>query len=572
MTQAPIGYFALVLHTHLPFVLGHGRWPHGSDWLAEVTVGCYLPLLDTLSTLASAGRAPHVTVDVSPVLAEQFAAPVFRTELEAFLRSRIQSARDDRAEFTRAGDDRLAAVAETWEQFYRARLEQFERLNGDLVGAFRRLWEGGAVELITCAATHGYLPLLSRDESIELQIRLAVASHERHFGRRPKGIWLPECAYRPRYEWTPPVGPQKGRVRVRRRGIEEFLADHELAYFFTDVHLARGGRPLSPYRDYFPALRALADVEGPLHLRDGAPYRPYTVASRGGRGSAVAFVRDPETTLQVWSREAGYPGDGRYLEFHKKHFPGGLRYWRVTDPKSDLADKQPYHPPRAAERVRAHAEHFVGLVAHLLARFRDEAGQPGIACSPYDTELFGHWWFEGPQWLHEVYQRLEQTEIAPVDCSTYLVTAPPAQSISLLEGSWGEGGDHRVWLNRDTEWTWERIYTAEDEFWKLAREYIGRPDPSVRRTLAQLARELLLLQASDWQFLITTWAARDYAESRFTEHYTNFSRLAALLRRAGTSTSSEPAEQEFLAAREAQNFVFPDALTHVEAACRVPAA
>ena len=569
MVTEPVGYFALVLHTHLPFVLGHGRWPHGSDWLSEVTTGSYLPLLDTVASLADAGRPPQITIDVSPVLAEQFAAPAFKHEIEEFLLARIISAEENAAEFGRQGRGALAESARWWEGYYRDRLAHFERLNGDLIGEFRRLHDAGAIHLVTCAATHGYLPLLLRDESIDLQLRVAAATHRRHFGHPPSGVWLPECAYRPRYEWTPPTGQMRGRVRVRRPGIEEFLARAGLRYFFTDVHLIRGGSPLAAYRDYYPALRALSQTTGPTFERDRTPYRPYEVASRGGTGSAVAFVRDPETTMQVWSRDAGYPGDGAYLEFHKKHWPGGLRFWRVTSPRSDLGEKQIYAPEDAAERTRIHADHFVSLLRGVLGEFRERAGRPGVAASPYDTELFGHWWFEGPRWITEVYQRLAGSGIEPVDCVACLDRLEPAGPISLQEGSWGEGGDHRVWLNRDTEWTWERLYAVEDEFWTAVRDSAGDRRPEVRGILAQAAREFLLLQASDWQFLITSWAARDDAESRFTEHHANVTRLLQMLRRATTGAGMDRADGEFLAARQAQNFLFPDVETPLPASAGV---
>ena len=570
MAADGVGSFALVLHTHLPFVLGHGRWPHGSDWLMEVAAGCYLPLLDTIGEAAASGVSPRITIDVSPVLAGQLAAPAFRSEFEEYLRARISSARENRQEFAAANQPKLAHLAEGWEGFYRDRLQQFERLNGDLVGALRALADQGHVTLITCAATHGYLPLLSREESIALQLRVAVAAHRQHFGRAPDGIWLPECAYRPRYEWTPPVGPHKGGGRVRRRGIEEFMADAGLKFFITDVHLMRGGSPLSAYRDYYPALQQLSGPQPPSYRPDRTPYRPYLVASRGGHGTATAFVRDPDSTLQVWSRDRGYPGDGSYLEFHKKHFPGGLRYWRVTDAKVDLGGKQLYEPARAQERVQAHAGHFVDLLRGVLTA--NPEGPHAVVCSPYDTELFGHWWFEGPRWLAEVFARLPQARIAPVDCVTYLETYPPDTTITLLEGSWGEGGDHRVWLNPHTEWTWERIYGAEDEFWTLARQAGTYATEPARRVASQLARELLLMQASDWQFLITTWAARDYAEARIAEHHATFTRLAQALRRLLAGGAMPPAEEEFLAACEAQDFLFPDILSHVAEACRVPAA
>jgi 1,4-alpha-glucan branching enzyme len=536
----------------------------------EVAVGCYLPLLDVISALAAGGMSPHITIDISPVLAEQLAAPAFRTEFEDYLRARIQAAQENRAEFEAAGRADLAQLAAWWERLYHDRLQQFERLNGNLLGQFRQLASQGHITLITCAATHGYLPLLSREESVDLQLRVAAAAHQRHFGRAPEGIWLPECAYRPRYEWTPPVGPHKGRVHLHRRGIEEFLAQFSIKFFITDMHLLRGGTPLSAYRDYYPALQTVPGPQPLPYRPERSPYHPYLVASRGGHGTTAAFVRDPETTLQVWSRERGYPGDGWYLEFHKKHFPGGLRYWRVTESKTDLGAKLLYEPERAQERTRAQAEHFTTLLHRVLSAAPD--GPRAVVCSPYDTELFGHWWFEGPRWLQEVFTRLPQAGIVPLDCVTSLKTNPPEDTTTLLEGSWGEGGDHRVWLNHDTEWTWERVYSAEEEFWTLAKQHGPHAAGPGRRLLAQLARELLLLQASDWQFLITTWAARDYAEARVAEHYATFTRLTQLLRHVAAGGTMPTADEEFLTAREAQNFLFPDVFTHVLEASRTPAA
>jgi 1,4-alpha-glucan branching enzyme len=562
--------FLLALHSHLPLVLGHGRWPHGSDWLAEVTIGCYLPLLETFETLRARGVHAPVTINLSPILCEQLAHRLFRSEIDAFLRQRLDSVVENRAHFDRTGESSLADLTRYWEASYRHTLEQFASIDGDLLGAFRRLADAGAVELITSAATHGYLPLLGREESIDLQLRAGRAAHLRHFGARPPGAWLPECGYRPRYEWTPPAGPLKGRVRRRRRGIEEFLAAHGLAFFVTDAHLVRGGEPLSPYRDYYPALRAVgAGAEHPVYRRDRSLYRPYVIASRGGNGEAVAFSRDPLTTLQVWSREAGYPGDGSYLEFHKKHFPGGIRYWRVTDHASDLGAKQVYDPEAALAGARAHAVHFSRLVADSLSAEAAKSAQAVVTCNPFDTELFGHWWFEGPQFIREVLMRLPSEGVTVDTLGHYLEEHPPSEAITLLEGSWGEGGDHRVWLNRDTEWTWDMAYSAEEEFWTLASGVPWEHRPFLGRALAQLARELLLLQASDWQFLITTWAARNYAETRFAGHYAHFTRLAQIFRRAAEGQGPQGDDEAFLAEREAQDFPFPDILDHVRAAREV---
>jgi 1,4-alpha-glucan branching enzyme len=570
MTLQPRGHFLLILHSHLPLVLGHGRWPHGSDWLSEVTIGCYLPLLDVLQRKAAGGRRALLTINLTPVLCEQLAHPAYRPEIEAFLRQRLESVDENRAHFERTGQADLAALTRFWETTYARLLEQFAAIDGDVLGAFRRLADAGVLELITSAATHGYLPLLAREESIDLHLRVARAAHQRHFGAAPRGIWLPECGYRPRYEWTPPAGQLKGKVRRRRRGLEEFLAPHGLEYFITDAHLLRGGEPLSAYRDYYPALRAVASgVEHPAYRRERSPHRPYVVASRGGAGEAVTFTRDPRTTMQVWSRDAGYPGEGVYLEFHKKHFPGGVRYWRVTDPKSDLGAKLIYDQKAARDASSVHAAHFVQLVCQVLDGEVHRSSRPGMTCNPYDTELFGHWWFEGPAFLDSALDQLPAAGILIDTLSGYLAVNPPSEAITLLEGSWGEGGDHRVWLNRDTEWTWEMAYAAEEEFWVLAAGIAWDGRPLLGRLMAQLARELLLLQSSDWQFLITTQAARNYAETRFAEHYAHFTRLAHAIRQVAEGQSLSAADEAFLATREAQDFPFPDVLEHIRAAREV---
>src|ERR687892_175235 len=352
--------FSLVLHTHLPMVVNHGRWPHGSDWLNEATFECSLPLLDVAHRLVAEGLSPRWTINISPVLTEQLASPEFQKELSFYYENVRRACAESREHFKREGHEQIVGLTHYWEEFYERMWELHRRIGGDIPGTFADLQRGGHLEIITCAATHGYLPLLSRDESIHLQLRTAVETHRRHFGRAPSGIWLPECAYRPRYEWMPPTGREHGKSRQMRPGIEEMLSRHGLTYFVADAHLVAAGAPLFPYRDYFPLRGEIVDPTPnvpPLPRR--SPYVPWRVASRGGRGEAVAFFRDPVTTLQVWSRDHGSPGDFAYLEFHKKHWPGGLRLWRITDAAGDLGSKAPYDPEAARQRVRAHARHFI---------------------------------------------------------------------------------------------------------------------------------------------------------------------------------------------------------------------
>jgi 1,4-alpha-glucan branching enzyme len=535
-------------------VVNHGRWPHGSDWLNEATFECYLPLLDVAHRLVADGISPKWTINISPVLTEQLASAEFQKELAFYYDNVRRACVDSRAYFAREGHRDIVALTEFWEQFYERMWELHRRVGGDIPGTFAELQRGGHLEIITCAATHGYLPLLSRDESIRLQLRTAVETHRRHFGVAPRGIWLPECAYRPRYEWTPPAGRERGDRRLRP-GIEELLAEHGLEYFVADAHLVAAAAPVFLYRDYVPRKTQIENVMPDASRRPGlSPYQPYRVASRGGTGSAIAFFRDPKTTLQVWSREHGYPGEFAYLEFHKKHFPGGLRFWRITDASGDLGKKIVYDPALAASKVRGHARHFVDLVGETLEQASTEG--PAVVCSPYDAELFGHWWFEGPAWLEHVSREMVRARVPRMTLGETLQAVPPARTLALPEGSWGEGGDHRVWLNRDTEWTWDRVYSAEAEW--VAHLARGRgADGDLRRVLAQASRELLLLQASDWQFLITTQAARDYAERRVAEHYAEFKRLSEMAHTLEQGRELTPEAADMLRRLEREDFIFP---------------
>jgi 1,4-alpha-glucan branching enzyme len=252
-------------------------------------------------------------------------------------------------------------------------------------------------------------------------------------------------------------------------------------------------------------------------------YQPYYVdGPYDKRFAATVFPRDPSTGMQVWSGDSGYPADPNYLDFHKKRFPGGHRYWRVTGMGVDIGDKETYWPEQAAARIEEHATHFVGMVNEALAGGLSRAIPP-VLCAPFDAELFGHWWFEGPMWLEKVARKLHACEsIATITCGRYLDSYPRAGFISLPEGSWGAEGDHRVWLNPETSWTYSHIYTAELYVREVCTAMLGA------RIVQQLCRELLLLESSDWQFLITTGAARDYAEMRFLTHNDQFLELKTI--------------------------------------------
>jgi 1,4-alpha-glucan branching enzyme len=563
---SPRGAFTFVLHGHLPYVLSHGTWPHGSDMIFECAAGSYIPLLLTFERLVAEGVSPKVTMGITPVLAEQLADGSFKQQFSDYLDMRARTAIENRDEFAKQRQFHLGDLAERWDRHYRDLKDAFvHRFDRDLVAGFRRLEEDGHIEVISSCATHGYLPLLGSDESIQAQVRQAVAAHKRHFGRRPRGFWLPECGYRPRYRWASPLpraGPKEPHLR---KGVEEFLAENGIRYFIVDTATLRGGAATGVYVERFAGLQRLWEQfrasYRPLPAEgQRSPYEAYLVASEmEGSPPVAAFARDERTGTQVWSGKHGYPGDGRYLEFHKKHWPGGLRYWRVTSADSDLGAKDSYEPDRASARVPEQAHHFSDLVHTILTDHHTETKRSGMLCAPYDAELFGHWWFEGPEWLYHVLRGIDSNPCVDLmTCSEYLDEHVPDAAVALPEGSWGEGGFHWVWLNEWTTWIWEHIYAAEAEFPHLARQTVESGDPELVEIVSQAARELLLLQSSDWPFLISTWSARDYAERRAAWHHDAFKRLVAIARRRAAGQTASAADREFLAECQQRDSLFPD--------------
>jgi len=574
------GYVVLVLHAHLPYVLSHGKWPHGTDWLCEAACETYIPLLNTLGRLSSEGRRAGLTVGITPVLCEMLASPLFRSALVEYGREKMEAAIADAVSFEREGRRELSRLAVRWHRFYESRLRDFSHTyREDLLGAFRRFHEEGQIELIVSAATHAYLPLLNRDSSIAAQIAQGVATYRRHFRSHPKGIWLPECAYRPEQG---PTGAS-GRTRGPRKGIEAFLCAHNLSYFFLDGHHVLPRK--RPPGGYGPAeigreltVRELGDLAGEYGTRFevlpdrgrpsiagaardmGAEERRilYSVHRTGSAasGECAFFARDIETSLQVWSAQWGYPGDPAYLEFHKKHSPGGLRYWRVTDHEGDLGTKLPYEPEEAARRVEVHAEHFKGVIEDKLRRHCQDTGKAGVLTIPFDAELFGHWWFEGMDWLYSLVCALGENCATIHRASTVLQHVAPSGALELSEGSWGEGGRHSIWDNVETAWTWEGIRRAEQLMADALER--GSADETGSRILRQMARELLLLQSSDWQFLITTGTAADYGKSRFLGHYKAFEDLRRMLEHYGLTKTLRKGDQSLLRKLEQTDAVFDD--------------
>jgi 1,4-alpha-glucan branching enzyme len=541
------GAFAFVLHSHLPYVRQAGRWPHGEEWIHEAAAETYIPLLSTLCDMAEHDVPSKLTLGITPVLAEQLADPLVIKHFEAYAQDRAERAARDVGRFESVGDLHGAYLARWYDDFYSRGLATFrERFGRSLLDQARRLQEGGHLEILTSAATHGYLPLLSRDSSISAQLVTGVETYRRYFGRDPKAIWLPECAYRPAYR-------QGGVIRP---GIEDFLAEVGIGLFFAETHTVVGGRPvgkaiedvIGPYGDI--PRRYVVPVDESIPVSERTTFEAYNVA----RADVAVLGRNNQTGLQVWSAEHGYPGDLDYREFHKKDGVSGLQYWRVTGPGVDLGQKDYYHPDRAEEKIAAHAQHFVDLVEKLIRDYHSRTGRYGVVAAIYDTELFGHWWFEGVRWIGEVLALLARSETVELStASEFLEAHPPREVVTLPESSWGMGGTHFTWDNADTHWFWTMIHDAEARMERLVTRHREADGPTLD-VLNQAGRELLLLQSSDWPFLVTTGQAAEYAVQRFNEHVERFERLATI----AESGSADHAARQLANELYERDKLFPD--------------
>lgn len=504
-----------VFHSHIPYCRKSGMWPFGEEWLYEAMLGSYIPFLDVLRSMpcsedkscqdGSSGKLPiSVTIGVTPILLDQLDDDYMRNGFIKWTQARIKRAEEDRKRFSLTGDKAKERLAGAYCDEYRQHLKAFcNDYSGDIVGALAELERQGVVEIITSAATHGYLPLLNEDTSIRAQLAVGCECHEVKFGRPARGIWLPECAYRP--------------------GLEEYLEYLGLKYFFVDRHAVEGGVPIGVSSGgKVREVNANHAVFGEEGTR-GTTYKPYLV----NRSNVVCMGRNERVTTQVWSQRLGYPGDGLYREFHRKDDVSGLQYWRVTARETDLGRKEVYDREEAVLRAREHAAHFVGLVHELINDWNETTGEHSLIVAPYDMELFGHWWYEGVLWLSETLKGLpDSSTVAVCSAGEFLNLHPPCDSIQLPESSWGRGGRHEVWLNDETAWMWNMIHAAEARIKRLAALSRTTEDTDLLELLkVQALREFLLLTSSDWPFLITEKQAEDYGAKRFREHAERFDRL-----------------------------------------------
>ncbi|WP_019816259.1 1,4-alpha-glucan branching protein domain-containing protein, partial [Saccharomonospora saliphila] len=463
------GTFCLVLHSHLPWLAHHGTWPVGEEWLYQAWAHSYLPVVDLLRRFADEGRRDLLTLGVTPVLAAQLDDPYCLRAFHEWLGHwRLRAEHAGSLWRGRLAD--LAAVE------YRAALaatEEFEtRWRHGFSPVLRSLVDDDVVELLGGPATHPFQPLL--DERVRsFALRTGLADTALRLDHRPAGIWAPECGYAPGMEAT-----------YAAEGVRRFL------------------------------------VDGPSLRGDTAAAR--TV----GSSEVVCFGRDLEVTYRVWSPKAGYPGHAHYRDFHTWDHEVGLKPARVTGKHVEPADKAPYDPAAASATLRGHVDDFVDTVVTRLRTLRREHGRRGLVVAAYDTELFGHWWHEGPAWLEAVLRALPEAGVRVTTLRGALAAGHLGGPVELPASSWGSGKDWRVWDG-------EQVADMVEANTGLQRRLLALADaPHVRTSRDpvrdQAVTEALLALSSDWAFMVTKDSAADYARRRARQHTERFDRLAAL--------------------------------------------
>ncbi len=522
-----MGYLSVLLHAHLPFVRHPDEpGPHRDDWFLEALVESYIPLVRSWLALLNEKVPFRLTLSLSPTLLTMLLDPFLQMRARHQLGQLQQLAEKELAR-TKDWPD-VHAVVEMYRERFRAEERFFvEECNCDLTEPIKLLMREGRLEVITTAATHGFLPgLRTAPNVVRAQIMVALELYEEVFGGRPQGFWIPECAYYPK--------------------LDEELEREGLRYFITDSEAVLKGRPPPKYGVYAPV------------------YCPSGVA---------AFARDQACSEQVWSSVIGYPGDYDYREFYRDigydldeeylalYLPAdrsrkdtGLKYYRITG----LGEyKRLYVREWALSKAATHAGHFMQSRIDQAEGLSRSMDRRPIIVAPYDAELFGHWWFEGPEWLDYVIRKIafDQRAIELTTPSDYLDKYPTNQVVELCPSTWGRGSHSEVWVSGRNDYIYRHLHWGAKRMKALAESASSR-NTLMQRAKRQAARELLLAQSSDWPFMMADDNTAKYGHARFREHMLNFVGLCGQIRTGHI-------EREQLIRLEQKDNIFPEiALAH----------
>ena len=487
------GYLALVLHAHLPFI----KHPEHEDfleerWFFEAVTDTYVPLINVFDSLLADGIHFRLTLSLSPTLICMLKDEVLIDRYLAHLDKLIHLAELERERLK--NDEAFRKLAEEYLARFKIVKHTFlEKYHKDLLNAFRKFQNFGKIEIITSCATHGYLPFMDEHlSSARAQVAIGVDTYKSVFGKAPKGIWFPECAYQP--------------------GQEKILPEFGIKYFFVETHGLLTGTPVPKY----------------------GVYSSYLTPS-----GVNVFARDERSSTAVWSSKEGYPGDANYREYYRdigfdldhdyiKPFISscgsrtntGIKYHRITGKTSD---KQVYDREKAMKTARLHAKNFLFTREKEIIRVASRMDTPPIIVSPYDAELLGHWWFEGPEWLDFLLRAIDDGAgtVKTITPSEYLGLKSESPTITPSASSWGYKGYNEMWLNGTNDWIYRHLHKAAGFMRKAAEKYKD-PTPVERRVLNQMSKDLLLAESSDWAFIMKTGTFSDYAAGRIKEHIGRF--------------------------------------------------
>ena len=518
------GFLSIILHAHLPYV----RHPeHTSffeeNWLFEAIVECYVPLIKMLDRLQNEKVDYRLTLSLSPPLISMLSDELLQARFLNYLNSLLELAEKEILRTRKKPE--YQKLARLYRRFFLDTLKIYQdRYQGNLLQAFKKHQMSGNLELITCAATHGFLPLLSYSETaVQNQVEIGVQTFTKNLGVVPKGFWLPECGYYP--------------------GLETVLKNAGIEYFFVDTHgLTHASQP------------PVFGVHAPIDC-----------------GNAVmAFARDPDSTREVWSSQEGYPGDVDYREFYsdigfdleldyiapyildgKTRTNTGIKYHRITGGNQT---KEVYNPQKARLKILQHAEDFISKRQLQINELSPQMDKPPIIVAPYDAELFGHWWFEGPGWLESVLRLAssKKNALQLLACSEYLQQHPVQQVAVPSASSWGDQGYSSHWINESNDWVFPLLHKATENMEKLALDFQGiTVKPLQERVLNQAARSILLAQASDWPFIIKSETTINYAKKTITDNLARFNYLNESIRK-------NRIDERYLTALEIMDNIFPD--------------
>lgn len=496
------GYLCLMLHAHLPFV----HHPERQDileenWLYEAITETYIPLIQVFEHLVNEDIDFRLTMSMTPPLVSMLKNPLLQ---ERYIKHVDKLIELSYKELDRTGHEpHFHGLALMYNRKFKEAREIFvDRYQCDIVNAFKNFQDLGNLEIITCAATHGFLPILSvNPHCARAQVMVAVDHYEKTFGRKPRGIWLPECGYTP--------------------GVENILEEAGIKFFFMDTHGILNADPRPRYNVFAPICT------------------PSGVA---------AFARDVESSKQVWSSKEGYPGDVDYREYYKDigwerdfdyikpyiHPEGirintGMKYWRITG-QGDY--KEAYRPDWAEKKAAMHAQDFLDNRRRQIDYLSSYMDRKPIVVAPYDAELYGHWWYEGPMWIDFLIRKVtfDQSDVAMITPSEYLSEYPVNQMALPNASSWGYKGYNHYWLDGSNDWIYKHLFMAGKKMAALSERFYddiqyGNKDSLVYRALNQAARELLLAESSDWPFIMKTGTMVPYACKRVKQHINRFTML-----------------------------------------------